>query len=265
VGFRAGDHAVVGETLDGRPLDLLAFGGGPLRVWVTARQHPGESMAEWCAEGLLRRLADPDDAAAARLRAAATVYVLPNMNPDGAVRGYLRTNAAGANLNREWNGGVYEGYDAPSLERSPEVLYARRAMDEAGVDASVDIHGDEAIAANFFAGTEGIPSWDAGLAGLLKTLSDALLARSPDFQTDLGYPVDSPGGANMAVASNAIAERYGCLAVTLEQPFKDHGPRPDARAGWSPERAMRLGSDLLDALLDAAPAIAAHKAAKEAP
>ena len=31
----------------------------------------------------------------------------------------MRVNAAGANLNREWASGVYEGYDAPSLERSP--------------------------------------------------------------------------------------------------------------------------------------------------
>jgi murein tripeptide amidase MpaA len=26
----------------------------------------------------------------------------PNMCPDGSVRGYLRTNSVGANLNREW-------------------------------------------------------------------------------------------------------------------------------------------------------------------
>lgn len=35
------------------------------------------------------------------------------MNPDGSWRGHLRTNAAGANLNREWA--------KPSLETSPEV------------------------------------------------------------------------------------------------------------------------------------------------
>ena len=63
------------------------------------------------------------------------------MNPDGAVAGYLRVNAAGANLNREWASGVYEGYDAPTLERSPEVFYTLAAMDELGMDAHVDIHG----------------------------------------------------------------------------------------------------------------------------
>lgn len=44
------------------------------------------------------------------------------MNLDGTWRGHLRTNAAGANLNREW--------DNPSLERSPEVYYVRQHMDE---------------------------------------------------------------------------------------------------------------------------------------
>jgi murein tripeptide amidase MpaA len=45
------------------------------------------------------------------------------MNPDGSWRGHLRTNAAGANLNREWA--------APSAERSPEVLLVRNKMDQA--------------------------------------------------------------------------------------------------------------------------------------
>ena len=39
------------------------------------------------------------------------------MNPDGSVLGNLRTNAAGANLNREW--------ENPTLERSPEVFSVR--------------------------------------------------------------------------------------------------------------------------------------------
>jgi len=54
----------------------------------------------------------------------AVVYVVPHMNPDGAVRGHLRTNAEGANLNREWG--------EPSLDVSPEVFHTRNAMDATG-------------------------------------------------------------------------------------------------------------------------------------
>ena len=49
---------------------------------------------------------------------------VPNMNPDGTWRGHLRTNASGANLNREW--------DHPTKDKSPEVYYTRAAMDEYG-------------------------------------------------------------------------------------------------------------------------------------
>ena len=40
---------------------------------------------------------------------------------DGAFRGHLRTNACGANLNREWC--TTGDYVAPTLERSPEVYH----------------------------------------------------------------------------------------------------------------------------------------------
>ena len=45
LGAGLGTHTSIGETLEGRPLDLLTFGDGPLQIWATARQHPGESMA----------------------------------------------------------------------------------------------------------------------------------------------------------------------------------------------------------------------------
>ena len=86
-------------------------------VWIVARQHPGEAMAEWFMEGFLDELTDPHNAFSARALKHAVFYVVPNINPDGAIRGHLRTNAAGANLNREWA--------EPSMEHSPEVGHLR--------------------------------------------------------------------------------------------------------------------------------------------
>lgn len=34
------------------------------KVWITARQHPGETMAEWFMEGFIDRLLDEDDGVA---------------------------------------------------------------------------------------------------------------------------------------------------------------------------------------------------------
>ena len=101
----------LGQTLDGRELDCVEVGHGPLHCWVIHRQHPGETQASFYAEGLLTRLlglqpersvACSPDGLALRLRRLYTFHVVPNMNPDGGVRGHLRTNACGANLNREW-------------------------------------------------------------------------------------------------------------------------------------------------------------------
>ena len=233
---------VLGTTLDGQDLDVVELGDGPLNVWLYARQHPGESMAEWWIEGALDALIDPANPVATALRAKATFHIVPNMNPDGSRRGHLRTNAAGTNLNREWAG--------PSLDRSPEVFHTLAAMDATGVDFSLDVHGDESLPHNFIAGFEGIPNITERQLGLLADYKAILARISPDFQTRVGYPASAPGKANLTMSTNQLANRFGCLAMTLEMPFKDAAENPDAVAGWSPERSMALGRDCLAALLE---------------
>jgi murein tripeptide amidase MpaA len=235
-------HRMLGLTLDGQAVDCLEMGDGPVQVWLYARQHPGESMAEWWMEGALDLLADPASSVARELRKRCRLHVVPNANPDGSRRGHLRTNAAGVNLNREW--------DAPSAEKSPEVLAIRKAMDETGVDFAMDVHGDEAIPAVFLAGFEGIPSLkDEQQAGYTR-YAKLLERRTPDFQTKLGYPLTRPGKGNLTMSTNQLAERFGAVSMTLEMPFKDHNPAADAAQAWSPERSGQLGRDCLGALLE---------------
>ncbi len=232
----------LGASVDGRDMDLLIVGEpgeGKRTCWFIARQHPGESMAEWLVEGMLERLLDGDDATARWLRERAVFYVVPNMNPDGSTRGHLRNNAAGANLNREWQ--------TPSTDRSPEVFLVRAKMQQTGVDFFLDVHGDEGLPYNFISGAEGIPSWDDAAVARQQVYVDALLAASPDFQTQHGYPVSEAGKANMTMASNWVGEAFGCLSMTLEQPFKDTADTPH-EDGWSPERARKFGAAQLDAL-----------------
>ncbi|MFN3774301.1 M14-type cytosolic carboxypeptidase [Sphingomonas parapaucimobilis] len=230
-------HEEIGQTLDGQPIDYLRLGSGPKQVWLYARQHPGESMAEWWMEGALDWLTGP---AAKPLLAAATVHVVPNMNPDGTRRGHLRTNAAGVNLNREWH--------EPTPERSPEVLCVRNRMDQTGVDFAIDAHGDEAIPANFIAGFEGIPSWTEEHGAKFYAFGRRLAAHTPDFQTQMGYEKSSAGNANLSMSTNQLAERFGAVSVTLEMPFKDHAPSPDRVHGWSGARSAKLGVSCLEVL-----------------
>ncbi|HVI98337.1 MAG TPA: M14-type cytosolic carboxypeptidase [Sphingomonas sp.] len=230
----------LGKSLDGRAIDYLRTGSGPKQVWLYARQHPGESMAEWWMEGALAWLADTQDAVTRTLLEKCTFHIVPNMNPDGSYRGHLRTNAAGVNLNREWH--------APSMEKSPEVLVVRDAMDETGVAVAMDVHGDEAIPANFLAGFEGIPSWTNALGDKFYRFADTLAANTPDFQTEKGYAKAAPGKANLSMSTNQLAERFGAVSMTLEMPFKDHDANPDPDTGWSGERSKRLAHACLETL-----------------
>jgi murein tripeptide amidase MpaA len=233
----------LGSTLDGQAIDCLLFGTpGPTKIvlWMVARQHPGETMAEWWMEGMINRLVDESDPVVRELLKKAVIYLVPNMNPDGSRRGHLRTNAAGVNLNREWH--------ASSLKKSPEVYNVLEKMEDTGVNFVLDVHGDEVLAYNFIAGTEGIPGWNETRQAKLDLYKQTLARINPDFQTEYGYPPNKAGKANMSLCSNALAEKFNCQAMTLEMSFKDASGTPDKGQGWSPERCMKLASSCLDAL-----------------
>ena len=237
----------LGHTLDGRDMNVLhitdASSAETLKknIWLIARQHPGETMAEWFVEGFLERLLDVDDPVSRVLLATCVFHVVPNMNPDGSVRGNLRTNAAGANLNREWQ--------SPTMARSPEVFLVRQNMLEIGVDLCLDAHGDEGLPYNFVAGSEGNPGYTAKIEALENAFKAAWLATSPDFQTGQGYGKTAKGTANQTMATNWIAQQVGCLAFTIEMPFKDNANLPDAGVGWSGERSKKLGAGVLQPIL----------------
>ena len=231
----------IGKSVEGRDIDMVVIGDdtdeGKKKVWMIARQHPGETMAEWFVEGFLERMLDPNDALVRKLLDQAVFYVIPNVNPDGSIAGNLRTNAAGENLNREWAN--------PNPERAPEVFHILQNMDWTGVDLMLDIHGDEGLPYNFISSIEGIPSFDAYLKNLLETFKDKWMETDPDFQDTHTYPINEPGKANLNICSKAIGERFKCLSLTLEMPFKDNADWPDPIFGWSPARSKNLGQSIL--------------------
>jgi len=234
---------VLCNTPDGRPLTLLTIGEesrARKTIWITARQHPGETMAEWWVEGFLERLLDDADGVSRALRDNTMIYLVPNMNPDGSVRGHLRVNAKGVNLNRAWRD--------PSPETSPEVYYVRERMHITNIDLALDVHGDEGLPYNFIAGGEGVPRWNDAMEQQLNDFKNLLARLTPDFQTEHGYERDVPGSADLRKCTDYIAETFGCLAMTLEMPFKDALNHPSPSTGWSPDRSMRLGAAFVDAL-----------------
>ena len=231
----------LGASIEGRDIDRVVVGKGSVQVWVIARQHPGESMAEWLAEGLLDALLG-DSATAQTVRERATVHVVPNMNPDGSVRGHLRCNASGANLNREWR--------APSTARSPEVLCVQQAMRASGVDLFLDVHGDETIPHVFIDGASMVPGYGDTNICRERQFCDTLERLGPRFQQVHGYRADRFGEEMLSLASKWVAHTYRCVSMTLEMPFKDHDDDPQAETGWNGARSRALGADVVTALAE---------------
>jgi murein tripeptide amidase MpaA len=233
----------LGSTVDGRDMNMVVVGNpaAERKIWVIGRQHPGETMAEWFIEGMLDALLDDADPVSRKLLQRAVFYIVPNMNPDGAVRGNLRTNAAGANLNREWM--------TPSPERSPEVLCVKNKIHETGCDMFFDIHGDEALPYNFVAGNEMLNNFSETKLARQKHFIERYQQASPDFQSKFGYPVSKYKEDMLTLASKYIGHHFQCLALTLEMPFKDNADLPDRQAGWNGARSAALGAAILQPIL----------------
>lgn len=233
----------IGRSVLGADIDMLTIGapGADKRhIWVIARQHPSETQGGFFIEGFVGRMLDEHDPVARDILRQAVVYVVPNMNPDGTMNGWARANALGVNLNREWV--------SPSAERSPEVLCVRDLMEATGVDFCVDCHADSELRCNFLGGPLEIPSRSPRLRELFHAFERSWAAASPDYELGHPYPGGSPAEADLRMAWNWIADRFDCLSILLEQPFKDTSWWVDAEQGWSPERATRFGSTLPTAI-----------------
>lgn len=242
IGFSNVEYESLGKTLEGRSMDLLVIGNQNARnkIWITARQHPGETMAEWFMEGLINRLVDDSEGISRNLLQDCVFYLVPNMNPDGAYHGNLRVNAAGSNLNREWL--------EPTLEKSPEVFYVRQKMEITGVDMFFDIHGDEALPYVFTAGCDDNLTFSQKQKDLQAKFDEFFVLINPDYQTQYGYEKGHFTKDTPTLATNWVGDKFGCLALTLEMPFKDNANLPDEAHGWDGERSYKLGMSLLTAI-----------------
>ncbi|WP_100644505.1 M14 family metallopeptidase [Alteromonas facilis] len=230
-------------TASGNNLNLLTIGDiAPHKknVWLIARQHPGESMAQWISEGITHALSNKGQFAS--LFDVANVFVVMNMNPDGSQIGNHRTNALGKNLNRCWS--------EPSVESCPEVFAVQQAMSEYGVDFFVDIHGDESIPYNF------IMSFGSGDEG--EVFKQRLAKLEPHFQLAYDYATyanscTSGCGTSSCsqgkTATTYVAQAFDAVSLLLEASFKPLQNRPQGEA-WDHHACRELGQNLVQSLAD---------------
>lgn len=188
-----GEAFSIGQSIEGKPLDVYRFGSGPTVRVIIGAIHGGYESNTATLVYMLRDdlkngvMTVPDDV---------TLYLLPVFNPDGFYD-YLnlpagRANARGVDINRNWD--VYWKADwnrtgcfstirltageAPFSE--PEAQALRDFLLNNHVDALISYHS--AMSA-IFAG--GRPQPDAASDSLARTLSAASLYLYP--------PVNDPG------------------------------------------------------------------------
>ena len=93
---------VIGYSVEGRPIDLYTFGQGEVHYLIVAGIHGGyEGNTVDLANQLLVYLNSHADA----VPSGDTLYVIPDMNPDGVARGRnagARVNSNGVDLNRNF-------------------------------------------------------------------------------------------------------------------------------------------------------------------
>jgi hypothetical protein len=118
-------ETVIGRTAGGRDLLLLTITNPAVPeknkkvVWLMARQHAWEAGTSWVGEGAIRYLLSADSGAA-RLRDELIFKIFPMVDPDGVVRGGVRFNTHGYDLNRNW--------DTVKPQLMPEIAAHRKAV-----------------------------------------------------------------------------------------------------------------------------------------
>jgi cytosolic carboxypeptidase protein 6 len=98
--------SVIGNSHQGRPVTMIKMSEQstePVKgvVLIYGRQHPPEIPGYMVSLGFMETLA-ADTPLARKFRSYFDVWAFPMMNPDGADNGHWRTNAAGVDLNRDW-------------------------------------------------------------------------------------------------------------------------------------------------------------------
>ena len=110
-----------------------------IRLLVLCRQHGDEPASTEAALGLLRRLATGGDPALRQSLSHVTLYFVPMVNPDGADVN-ARSNALGADLNRDW--GVFHQPETRAVARAARLLRPNLVIDAHNWDGNDEYNAD---------------------------------------------------------------------------------------------------------------------------
>jgi len=119
----------VGESIEGRALNLISIGSGKTTVLLWSQMHGNEPTATQSIFDILNFLASDDfQEEKKEILESLTIHFLPMLNPDGAER-FQRRNLLGVDINR----------DAVRLQ-SPESITLKNVRDSLNADFGFNLH-----------------------------------------------------------------------------------------------------------------------------
>ena len=119
----------VGESIEGRDLNLVSIGSGTTNVFLWSQMHGDEPTATQAIFDIFNYLSSDDfKAEKQEILRNLTLHFLPMLNPDGAER-FQRRNLLGVDINR----------DALRLQ-SPESKALKRVRDSLNADFGFNLH-----------------------------------------------------------------------------------------------------------------------------
>lgn len=119
----------VGESAEGRELNLISFGTGKTKVFLWSQMHGDEPTATAALFDIFNYLSDPSNKEFYDyLSGKVSLYFLPMVNPDGAER-FKRRNLYDIDLNR----------DAARLQ-TPEAIVLKNIFDSLKADFGFNLH-----------------------------------------------------------------------------------------------------------------------------
>lgn len=228
--------AVIGCSVEGRPIVAYVVGNGPVLIAVIGGIHQGQEANTTL---LVEMLSQFYEANRAEIPDGIGLIFIPNMNPDGAAAG-TRENSRGVDLNRNWGVnwrmdtftafGVVKGGGGSAPYSEPETRTIRKFLDETHIAAVIFYHSR--------AGRVVPGNGEARAKEFAMAVANAT---GYDFTpTWTAYPVS---GAAVDYCENA-----GCVAVdielmTHEEPeFKRNLRGMDAALAYVLHAALNRGS-----------------------
>ncbi|MBI4976290.1 MAG: hypothetical protein HZC28_02350 [Spirochaetes bacterium] len=132
--------AVIGKTVEARPLELITLSNGHAKrsVLIRGRAHPWEAGGNWFIEGIIDGvLEDP------AILDGIDIHILPMTAKDGVVRGHTRFNVNGYDLNRGF--GKDAAFDPILVPENHALIewLRQKQIDNALPFFAMDLHDDD--------------------------------------------------------------------------------------------------------------------------